>query len=1167
MKTLSEKTEAALAAGGWDVVYFCRVTWPGDSSPSYYSTRNSFSVAPGVTLNPILQGLPEFSRSVALGAEQSQPVSESQFSLLNLPEDGNRLEIKLETQEPQGVLIEWFKAFRPVDGSALAETDWIALDRLTIDRCWTERNSLVFSMVPFSIGRGEKPVGNVITDADFPTAPHEAYGQVIPHIWGTVEDCRCPLVDSGRSTQLDGALDAEDTILFVSSVEGFPASGMLLLDEEEIAYASLNASLNCFGSASSPCQRGANGTTVAAHTDGSTVREKLSTYRFLVANHAVQSVGNVRVGGKAVTGEPLTDTDAQGQTRTYIQTAALPTVEELASTATDVALDAVDGGWSVGAGSDAAEDAAKAIDAGDDRHASAAVLQGSAGKRNLRLNYTKNQTTRPGKFSGAWLEVEYQVVPGEGRQPGESVQWGNPSITVSRGGAVVKTSALTKPREEDFAGYLDDATPGLSLDDSRPLFNWTQVAVSTFKGFGAYASGYARWTGTKRVSRNDYPWGLTAWFQASNSGLGKRGQNYQWDTGGTVPDDARNWAWMAARTALGITLNPNAADVAGNPVIHAVRVSFTARTGNVGGTSGDAALKLALSGLGRTCFVDITEEEYTAEFELILPSGTTANDVKATTFRLYVESGAGESPRPWMFYYSDFTADIAVAAKQTGADTPLGGSVDPLNNLSLAGASSRLVQKVGLTQALRTGWANPWDFFNGTVSVLLTDASSCSTKILVYDVRFVVSERALTRRAMNDAEIICLADVTGLAPSGSPEDVITSILTGADYWALDESGYDAASLTAALNGRDGWLLARRLHEVTDCKSLLESVCFCAGIKPVHEGGLLSFVPIDTPVWSATASLALAREDLLESPRKSPLPLDLVANSIRLYFARSSSSGNFARTREAESLYSQSQAWGKRYKVFDAEWIRDGATAQQLCSVLLGVMAWPGKSIITETGLNGCALEIGDIVQITDAPSRLDAVRGKVVALSIPGGKRVRMNLLVSGVRVRVWERTGDTTTYIDVYPQNLQMVFAIGGVIVATVDGGGRWRIAGQWRETDMDNFGVHYGTEAIEYWTGATKGIHLGISTGTPGNYYTGIVLTPAGDVLSDSAHELGEEITEVLPGARTAYIGPGLYTSTWTEVSLNLQNVFGYWFVLPLGLPKPVSLVVGELLEEASL
>jgi len=82
------------------------------------------------------------------------------------------------------------------------------------------------------------------------------------------------------SGTLDGAISVEETTIILTDVSGFPESGRIEIDPEQIDYGGK------IGNQLIGCTRGVNKTTIAAHNDGAEVME-LNVINTSVINRAI----------------------------------------------------------------------------------------------------------------------------------------------------------------------------------------------------------------------------------------------------------------------------------------------------------------------------------------------------------------------------------------------------------------------------------------------------------------------------------------------------------------------------------------------------------------------------------------------------------------------------------------------------------------------------------------------------------------------------------------------------------------------------------------------------------------------------------------------------------------------------------------------------------------
>jgi len=75
------------------------------------------------------------------------------------------------------------------------------------------------------------------------------------------------------ATYLTADLTADATTIFVNDTTGFPEPGIIVIDDERIAYSDIDATADTFGQKiTQPMTRGAQDTDASAHSEGARVR-------------------------------------------------------------------------------------------------------------------------------------------------------------------------------------------------------------------------------------------------------------------------------------------------------------------------------------------------------------------------------------------------------------------------------------------------------------------------------------------------------------------------------------------------------------------------------------------------------------------------------------------------------------------------------------------------------------------------------------------------------------------------------------------------------------------------------------------------------------------------------------------------------------------------------
>jgi len=127
-----------------------------------------------------------------------------------------------------------------------------------------------------------------IIDIDTYPAAYEDVGKLEPFIYGSDVLVPAIRVDWGAKTTLQAAIQS-DTItgITLSDATRFPASGTILIDNEEITYTSIASNVL------SGVVRGVSSTTATEHNSGVDIWEKQTNYDSLLASHELHTVGDI----------------------------------------------------------------------------------------------------------------------------------------------------------------------------------------------------------------------------------------------------------------------------------------------------------------------------------------------------------------------------------------------------------------------------------------------------------------------------------------------------------------------------------------------------------------------------------------------------------------------------------------------------------------------------------------------------------------------------------------------------------------------------------------------------------------------------------------------------------------------------------------------------------
>lgn len=168
----------------------------------------------------------------------------------------------------------------------------------------------------------DQPIGRLLTTAIQPNAPDEALGQMIPLVWGTVEEHEGLVIDSNAVSQLDGAILETTTSLILRDASRFPTTGYAFVNEEIVYWGGKT------GNELTNLIRGTFLTTAAPHPSGSVVIQR-GTFAVQFCDHSVTSIEDVRFedpNGNLAIPEPAPTIDTANARATWDETPRITVV-------------------------------------------------------------------------------------------------------------------------------------------------------------------------------------------------------------------------------------------------------------------------------------------------------------------------------------------------------------------------------------------------------------------------------------------------------------------------------------------------------------------------------------------------------------------------------------------------------------------------------------------------------------------------------------------------------------------------------------------------------------------------------------------------------------------------------------------------------------------------
>ena len=150
--------------------------------------------------------------------------------------------------------------------------------------------------------------GRLLRSAMLGGASSPSLGETLPWVIGRMEEMELLELNAGVQQKLDAALMAEENIIHLESLDGFPPSGTVQIRGEAITYQTVNREACTLGTVIKPVTRG---TATATYRAGETVRLVPATgFQWLVADHPCKAVVRVYADGLR-----LVNTDWEAATR------------------------------------------------------------------------------------------------------------------------------------------------------------------------------------------------------------------------------------------------------------------------------------------------------------------------------------------------------------------------------------------------------------------------------------------------------------------------------------------------------------------------------------------------------------------------------------------------------------------------------------------------------------------------------------------------------------------------------------------------------------------------------------------------------------------------------------------------------------------------------------
>ncbi len=195
-----------------------------------------------------------------------------------------------------------FREYRPEAGLATVyqwfENEGMISEDLTpmfigrpADPITFDESSCSFSIVDVATIYGEQKLGALVNHDVYPLAPEASVGRMKPIVFGKVPMAPAIPLRKTQETRVKSVVLSGGSLVDVADTSGFADAGSIIINDDEIAYTSKNATqfLGCTG-------------INEFHYADDVVLEKVTGHRYLLSDpvYPIQSIGAVRAGGHLV---------------------------------------------------------------------------------------------------------------------------------------------------------------------------------------------------------------------------------------------------------------------------------------------------------------------------------------------------------------------------------------------------------------------------------------------------------------------------------------------------------------------------------------------------------------------------------------------------------------------------------------------------------------------------------------------------------------------------------------------------------------------------------------------------------------------------------------------------------------------------------------------------
>lgn len=401
----------------------------------------------------------------------------------------------------------------------------------------------------------------------------------------------------------------------------------------------------------------------------------------------------------------------------------------------------------------------------------------------------------------------------------------------------------------------------------------------------------------------------------------------------------------------------------------------------------------------------------------------------------------------------------------------------------------------------------------GFVAKIEMESSGDPVRFFVYDLRLEIAYRPRARTLMARR---LTADVEGVSDGGllldNPSDLARFFLCDPHALGLSPSNLDEASFAAAGSHLQdlGYRFSNRLSEPESLTAILQRILFEARCRLVSSGGKL-LLRFDAGEGALSQpDFTFDGETILQS---GPLRLDRntqdrLLRAVHLHYGRDFS-GLESSAAQAAFLWSDSVlprpacARAGSESTARLHWHNHGdpAVVADLARALLGRYGFRAERIRVSAPFRAIALEPQDRVALRDDSFPLDLDQGRVDSVWVPEPHIVSVETLFAVCGPVCWRH--DNQTFLRHRDSGRLLEIWIGGVLAATVQWDGLWRLRGTVTE------GVtFYGALSDPVFYRSSEG-RLYFGTGGGGSYMPRVALDSSGNLLVNGS------VTEGFPRA----------------------------------------------------